>query len=92
MLAEEFGAAQALFLGGDRGEQHGTLGALRGGGIGARHFQQDAAAGGVVHRAVVDVVARLLGMDAEVVVMSAVEDGLILHPGIGAGQHGNHVL
>ena len=58
MLAEEFGAAQTLLLGGDRGEVDGALRLLLGRSEDARDFQQDAAAGGVVLRAVVDVVAR----------------------------------
>ena len=58
----------------------------------ARHFQQDAAAGGVVVGAVVDVVARHFGTNAEVVVVRGVHDGFVFELGVGARQHGDHVV
>jgi hypothetical protein len=50
----------------------------RGGlGVGAGEFEEDAAAGPVVCRAVVDAVSFGVGIDAEVVVVGGVEDGVL---------------
>ena len=40
---------------------------------GARHLQQNAAAGAVIRRAVVNVVALRVGVDSQVIVVRAVE-------------------
>ena len=42
----------------------------------ARHFHQNAAAGAVVGGAVVDVVAFRIGIDAEMIVVRGIEDGI----------------
>ncbi len=77
MHAEKLRAQQALLFGGDGGEvdrmrrPHWRLRK------GARQFQKNAAAGAVVGRAVVDVVALGVRVDAEVVVVRGVENSLI---------------
>ena len=77
MHAEKLRAQQTLLLGGDGGKvdrvrrPHGRLRK------GAGHLQQDAAAGAVVGRAVVDVVAFGVGIDAEMIVVGGVKHSLI---------------
>ena len=92
MLAKVLRAEQSLLLGRDGGEVHRALRAWLVAGEDARNLQQDAAAGRIVERAVVDVVARHAGHDAEMIVVRAVHDGLVLQLGIGARQHGNDVV
>ena len=92
MFAQIFRAQQALFLGGHGGEQNRTPRPLRRHRVGVRHFQQDATAGRVVVGAVVDVVARHVGTNAEVIVVGGVHDGFGFQLRVGAGQHGNHVV
>ena len=65
-----------MLFSGDGGEEDGAR-RRSGGRPGLRDFQQDAAAGAVVDRAVVDVVAFGPGVDAEVIVVRGVEDGFI---------------
>ena len=75
MHAEILRAQQALLLGGDGGKVDMSCGGgcagLR---KGARHFEQNAAAGAVVGRTVVDVVALGVGIDAEMIVVRGVEN------------------
>ena len=57
---------------------------------GARHLQQNAAAGAVVGRAVVDVVALGVGIDAEMIVVRGVEDRRF-RPGLAPGTRADDV-
>ena len=76
MHAQILRAKKALLLCRDRGEEHVVRRRLRRLRKGPRHFQQNAAAGAVVGRAVVDVVALGVGIDAEMIVVRGVENGV----------------
>ena len=91
VLAEIFGAEEALFFGGDGGEDEGVGRLDTGLGPGAGEFEDHAYAGGVVGGSVVDVVAGHAGDEAEMVVVGGVEDGLIGASCIGSGEDTDHV-
>ena len=57
MLTEIFRAEQALFFGGDGGKQNGARWSGLGTGPYAGKFEKNSAAGGVVNRAMINVVA-----------------------------------
>ncbi len=78
VLAEVFGAEEALFFGGYGGEDYGVAWVDAGLGPGAGHLQEHGYAGAVVGGAVVDVVAGVVGDEAQVVVVGGVEDGLVV--------------
>src|SRR5450631_2085 len=91
MRAQVFGTEQALFLGGDCGEQDRA--AYGGLGVGpvAGEFQQDAAAGGVVDGSIVNIVALQFRNDAEMIVVGGVQYRFALELGVGARKHGDDV-
>ena len=66
-----------MLLGGDGGEVDGVGWADGRLGKGAGHFDEDAAAGAVVGRSVIDVVALGVGIDTEMVVVCGVEDSVV---------------
>jgi len=78
VLTQVFRAEQSLFFGCDRREVDRAARLLGGLSIGASEFKQDAAAGAVVHSAVVDIVAGHVGANAEVIVMRGVHDRFVL--------------
>ena len=92
VFAKIFGAEQALLFGSDSGKKDGTRRRGLGAGPDATQFQQDAAARGVVRRAVKNVRARRLGfVDAEMIVVRGVENCLALFAWIGSFDHGQYV-
>ena len=91
VLGQVAGTEQPALLGGDRRKIGAALGFGVERGPGARHLDQHRRAGGVIDCAVVDRVAIHRWADAEVVPMRGEDDGLILQPRIGAGDHSNHV-
>ena len=77
MFAEIFGAQQPLFFRSDRGEENRAWRGGFGSRPDARQFEQDAATGGVVNRAVIDVVALRAGfVDSEMIVVRGVQNRL----------------
>ncbi len=92
MFAEIFGAEQALFFRRHSSENHRTAGAGWGLRKYAGELEDNAASGGVVAGTVVDVVAGHVGADAEMVVVRGVHDGFVFQFGVGAGEHGEHVV
>ena len=76
MLAEIIGPEQPLLLRGHRREEHGVWRLRGGAGVGVRELEEDSAAGAVIHRAVVDLVAGQGRVDAEMIVMRRVHHGL----------------
>ena len=76
VFAEVLGAQQALLFRSDCRKEKGARRHRFCGGPDAREFEQNAAAGGIVRRAVIDVRAGWLGLiDAEVVIVRRVENG-----------------
>ena len=57
----------------------------------AGEFEQNSAAGGVVHGAVVNLVAGFGRVNAEMIVVRGVENGFAVFVGVGALQHGEHI-
>ncbi len=55
----------------------------------SRQFQQDSAARAVIGRAVIDVVALGIGIDAEMIVMRCVDDGIAARLG---SRHAAHYV
>lgn len=92
MLREIGGAEQALLLGGDGSEDDGVGRLYLGGGESAGHLHDHGGAGPVVACAVEDIVfARFgVGLDAEVVVVRGVDDGLVTS-GLSAGKNPDDV-
>src|SRR5258708_34505707 len=74
MHTQIFRSQQALLFRGDGGEIDVPGRRNFGCSIGARHLEQYAAAGAVVHGAIVDLVAGSGGVDAKMIVMGGVED------------------
>ncbi len=78
MLAQILGAQQSLLLRGHRRKQDRAPRLLRSLGKGMRQFEQNAATGRIVVGAVVDVVARHFGTNAQVIVVRGIHHRLIL--------------
>ena len=91
MFAQVFRTEQALLFRGHRGKQNRPAGWQFILGPGAREFQQDAAAGGVIDGAVIDVVAFCVGHDAQVIVVGGIHHRFIFVVGDHAGTHGEHI-
>ena len=89
MFREVFGTEQALLLGGHESEVDRAPGRLRQIGERPRDRENRRDAGGVVERAVVDGVVAGLGavLDAEVVVVRRIEDGLARELRVAAPPH-----
>ena len=85
-------AEQPLLLRGDGEEEGGPLRLRRLGRPRAGEFEQQAAAGGVVRRAVVDRVAEDGPADAEVVPVGREDDGLRLERRVAALDHADDVV
>ena len=77
MLAEVLRSEKALFFGGNRSEVDRMRCPLRGVLVGASEFEQDAAACAVIRCSVVYAVTFRVGVDAEVIVVGSVEDGVL---------------
>ena len=86
-----FGAAQSGLFRRDCHEQCRSARFVIKRGPGARHFDQDAAAGGVVHGAVVNGVAVDGRADTQMIPMRGEDHGLRLQLGIAARHHRDHV-
>jgi len=72
------------FFPGDKNEEHGAARRLLETGVGSRDLEESGNAGGIVKRAMADVVAVDGRADAEVVHVRGVDDVLIAKGGIGA--------
>src|SRR5215469_2308612 len=92
MFAQVFGAEQPLLLCSDGGKQDRAPRLLRALAEGANQLEQDATTGGVVVRAVIDIVARHVGANAQVIVVRGVEDGLVFKLQVRAGQHTDNIV
>ena len=93
VFGEILGTEEALLLSGHDGEKDRAPGRPRESGKGARDRQDRSHAGGVVDRAVVDVVGAGLRarLDPEMVVMRGVDDRLLRKLRVAAGDHADDV-
>src|SRR2546430_344319 len=92
MLAEVGRAQEALLFGGDGGEVDGALWRRFRVSPHAGHFEKQSASGRVVDCAVVNrVTAIVSATDAEMIVMSRVEDPLVAQFRIAAGEFGHDI-
>ena len=87
-----FRAQQALLLGGYREEQDGAFGRGLQFGIGACDFQQPGAAGGVIDRSVIDLIALEAWISAEVIPVRRVDHVLVFARRIAAFELRHHVV
>src|ERR1700692_4882687 len=78
MLGQIFGAQQTLFFRRNRDEVKRAARPLSGSSVNAADFHEDAAPSGVIHGAVINVVARHVGTDAEMVVVRRVHYPFVL--------------
>jgi hypothetical protein len=92
MLAQILGAQQSLLLRRDCGEKYRAARPILGDAKGASQLEQDAAAGGVISGAVVNVVAGHVWANAEVIVVRGVHYGFVFQFAVGTGQHRQHVI
>jgi len=91
MFAKILGAQQPLLLRRDRSKENRACRCGLRGAPSASNFQQDAAAGAIVNRAVIDVVAALRPINAEMIVMRRVEDRFSSFVVIGSLNHSQDV-
>src|SRR5689334_4895528 len=90
MFAEVLRTEKALFFGRYCGEEDGVRRTLSGVSVGAGEFKEDAATGSVIGGAVVDAVASSVGINAQMIVVGSVEDGVFRACG-GTGNAGHYI-
>ncbi len=92
MFAQIFRSQQPLFFRCNCREDHRARRTFFGNAESTRQLQQNAAAGSVVGRAVVDIVARRIGTNAQVVVVRGKHHRLVFHFAARTWQDRQHVV